>query len=53
MYEESLSDIRQYLGNAIFKFENILELQDERKTREAAEEIKKILDKVEGRFTLE
>jgi len=53
MYEESLSDIRQYIGNAIFKFENILELQDEKKTREAAEEIKKILDQVEGRFSFE
>jgi len=53
LYEESLSDIRQYLGNAIFKFENILELQDERKTKDAAEEIKKVLDKVEGRFSFE
>jgi len=53
MYEESLSDIRQYIGNAIFKFENILELQNEKKTKAAAQEIKQILDKVEGRYSFE
>jgi len=53
LYEESLSDLRQYLGNVIFQFESVLELQDEKKSREAAKEIKKILDKVEGRYSFE
>jgi len=53
MYEESLSDIREYIGNAIFKFENILELQNEKKTKAAAEEIKNILNKVEGRCSFD
>ena len=53
MYEESLSDIREYIGNAIFKFESVLELQDEKKSREATKEIKRILDKVEGRYSFE
>jgi molecular chaperone HscC len=52
MYEESLSETREFLDNVILKFDCILELQDEKKTAQAAEELKNILDDMEGRFTL-
>lgn len=50
IYEESLGEMRNYISAILQKFESIMVLQDERKAKKAAEELKKELDEIERRF---
>lgn len=50
IYEESLGEMRNYISAILQKFESIMVLQDERKVKKAAEELKKELDEIERRF---
>lgn len=50
LYEESLGEKREYIGNLIAEFENVLSLQDDRKIKKAATELKNKLEELEGWF---
>jgi len=50
MYEESTGEMRTYISNILKQFETVLSLQDDRKVKKAAEELKEILDDLERRF---
>ncbi len=49
LYEETLSDMREYIANLLARFEKILATQDERLIKKGSEELKAILDEIEGR----
>jgi molecular chaperone HscC len=50
IYEESLGEMREYIASALVRFEGVLERQDDRKTKKAAEELKSVLDEFERRY---
>lgn len=47
IYEESIGNKRIIIGKALQNFEEVLEKQDERSIREAREELKDIIEKIE------
>jgi len=51
LYEESLGDIRRYIGTQLMQFDNVLNTQDERKIREFLPQFKEFLASMEqGEF---
>jgi molecular chaperone HscC len=50
MYEEALGEMRNYISDIIQKFESIMALQDDKKVKKAADELKRALDDIERRF---
>jgi molecular chaperone HscC len=52
MYEESLGEIRERIAFLLQIFESVLDTQDEKKVKKAAEDLKNSLDELERRFEL-
>lgn len=50
LYEESLGEKREYIGNLLQKFESVLSSQNERSIKRAALELKQQLEQIEGWF---
>lgn len=50
LYEESLGEKREYIGDLLQKFESILSRQNERDIKKAAKELKEQLKQIEGWF---
>lgn len=50
LYEESLGEKREYIGNLLQRFESVLSRQNERDIKKAANELKEQLEQIEGWF---
>ncbi|MCM0650060.1 molecular chaperone HscC [Clostridium swellfunianum] len=50
LYEESLGEKREYIGNLLQRFESVLSRQNERDIKIAASELKEQLEQIEGWF---
>lgn len=50
LYEESLSDKRELIGDLLQRFENVLSHQNERDIKKMVKELKQQLDEIEGWF---
>jgi molecular chaperone HscC len=50
LYEESLGEKREYIGNLLQRFESVLSRQNEREIKKAADELKEQMEQIEGWF---
>ncbi|GKX68554.1 molecular chaperone HscC [Inconstantimicrobium mannanitabidum] len=50
LYEESLGEKREFIGDLLQKFEAVLSRQDEREVKKAAQQLKETLEQLEGWF---
>ena len=52
LYEEALGEERDYISDALTRFETILAQQNDKEIRKAATEFKEVLDMIERRFEI-